>query len=325
MMDSPFFIVGCGRSGTTLLRSMLNQHSRLAIPFESLFMIDYLRAQERVSVETLKSVLLKDYEFANWNLQVERHQLAGIETATELMDRIHELFLSKTGKKRWGQKTPRFIRYWRILKRHYPESKFLVMLRDPRAVASSLIRSPLHRSNILYAARRWRMDVEAGIELKGSLPEDVLEVRYEELVTEPEGVLRAICRFLGEEYEDGMLRYHLSGTAKYNRFVSSIHGNLNRPPTPDRLKAWRAHLSERQVNLLEYVARKQIRELGYGLEVEPRPPASLYIIALHVGRNMSVARQFLQRLFRYTRPFLSFFYRKIRLGTFFEDLGQMKL
>lgn len=323
--EPPFFIVGCGRSGTTLLRSMLNQHTRLAIPFESLFMLDYLRASENVSIEVMKHILLRDHEFNIWKMNLRLEDLNGIESAKELMDRIHSIYLRKTGKERWGQKTPRFVRFWPLLKSHYPGAKFIIVLRDPHAVASSLIRSRLHRSNILFAARRWVMDVEFGLELKDRYPDDVMEIRFEDLIRHTENTLRGVCTFLGEQFEPGLLTYYNTGTQEYNAFVSGIISNINRPPSVDRLEAWRDHLTGKQIHLLEYVANRTMEKVGYDIEMPLEPPTQIYITSLKIQRYFGLIRQSIQRITHYTRPFISFFYRKLRLGLLKDDLKFIKL
>jgi hypothetical protein len=166
MSDAPFFIVGCGRSGTTLLRTMLNQHSQLAIPLESLFIVDYLRADPTTPPQTFLKLILKEYEFHEWAIPFSAADFDGCVTAQDFIDRAHALYMQQYGKVIWGQKTPRFVRFGKLLKQHYPGAKFIHVIRDPRAVVSSLIRSNVHHSNAYFAARRWLRDTNAGLSLQ---------------------------------------------------------------------------------------------------------------------------------------------------------------
>lgn len=71
MLRSPFFLIGCGRSGNTLLRAMLNQHPQIAIPPESLFIPDYLQASSTTSLKKMKRLLVQEYEIKEWDLNID--------------------------------------------------------------------------------------------------------------------------------------------------------------------------------------------------------------------------------------------------------------
>ncbi len=320
---SPFFIVGCGRSGTTLLRTMLNHHPQVAIPLESLFMVDYLRAAPLIPVTVLANVLVHDYEFREWRMPLSRDDLVGCHTAKDLMDRIHECYQAQEGKSRWGQKTPRFVRHGDLLKATYPAAKFIHLLRDPRAVTLSLMRSNLHRSNAYFGARRWLMDVGAGRNLKAAYPDDVLEVRYEDLVSEPEATLRTICDFLSLPFDATMLDYDQTGTREYQPIFDQIHDRLHQPPRADRIEAWREELSPRDWAVVEAVCAETMHEVGYQPElVEPQiDPA--YLRLLKRDRALKLLQQIAHRVFRRPRELTSFVWRKLRLGLLWHDLREV--
>src|SRR5688572_24803488 len=84
-LQSPFFIVGCGRSGTTLLRTMLNHHPDVAVPVESLFIVDYLRAAPDVHIDVLKRLLISDREFREWSMPVRFEDFDGCTTPKDLI------------------------------------------------------------------------------------------------------------------------------------------------------------------------------------------------------------------------------------------------
>ncbi|MCA9889387.1 MAG: sulfotransferase, partial [Anaerolineae bacterium] len=84
MLESPFFIVGCGRSGTTLLRRMVDAHPLLAVPVESLFMIDYLRVRDSVQNVPYKRLILGEHEFSEWELSVSEDDLAACNGVVEV-------------------------------------------------------------------------------------------------------------------------------------------------------------------------------------------------------------------------------------------------
>ena len=206
-LESPFFIVGCGRSGTTLLRRMIDAHPLLAVPVESLFMIDYLRARDHIADVPYKRLILGEHEFSEWELSASESDLADCKSVVEVINDLHERYAAKEKAQFWGQKTPRFVRYGHLLKAVYPHAKFIHVIRDPRAVAISLRKSNVHRSNVYFGAQRWQKDVQAGLDLKRDFPNDVMEVSYETLVSETELTLREICDFLGIPFDEAMLSW----------------------------------------------------------------------------------------------------------------------
>jgi hypothetical protein len=318
--SSPFFVVGCGRSGTSLLRSMLTSHPDIAIPVESLFILDYLRASQSVSIETLARLLINDYEFKEWDLPLELSDLADCKTAKELIDRIHRLYLEQQGKSVWGQKTPRFVRFGVFLKNYYPHARFIHVIRDPRAVANSLINSDLHRSNAYYAAVRWRRDVQMGLDLSAQYPGDVLEIFYEDLVRQPEKTLRLICTFLNLEFNPSMLTYHHEGLKDYSPFFDHAHAKLNEPPRVDRIEAWRNKLTTREIELVEAICWELMQQAGYQPDSKSPQLDQRYRRRLKRQRWLGLAHQIFDRVTRRFWPLFSFVWRKIRLGVFFQDM-----
>lgn len=257
----PFFIVGCGRSGTTLLRSMLDSHSLVGVPLESLFIIDYLNARRPLPV--LQRLLPKEYELKEWGLCCSSDDLEDCRSPAQLVDRVHRLYLSRQNKRRWGQKTPRFVRYGCLLRDHFTGARFVHVVRDPRAVASSLVRSEVHRSTWYHAAGRWNSDVAAGLAFEKMHPDEVLRITYEQLVSEPEAVLRRVCAFLDLDFEPAMLEYHQRAPDAYGSYYRGIHAGLAQPVSARSVDAWRSRADPAQIELVESICGELMDELGY--------------------------------------------------------------
>ncbi len=258
---APFFVVGCGRSGTTLLRSMLDSHPLVGVPLESLFIIDYLSTRRPMPV--LRKLLPREYELTEWGLNCSAEDLADCGSAAEMIGRLHRLYLQAHGKCRWGQKTPRFVRYGELLRAQFPGARFVHMVRDPRAVASSLVRSQVHRSTLLHASERWLTDVSAGLELERHHPDEVLRLRYEALVADPEAELKRVCEFLDLEFVDSMLRFHERAPDAYGSYYQQIHSRLAQPVSTRSTEAWRNHLDARDIAMVESICAPQMESLDY--------------------------------------------------------------
>lgn len=308
----PFFIVGCGRSGTSLLRSLLNRHPDVAIPLESLFVIDYLRADRPLS--ELRPLLVREPELREWGLEIDEPDLGGSNDIGEAIKELHRMYAAKHGKDRWGQKTPRYVRHMDLIRQHYPDARFVHLVRDPRAVASSLMRSDVHHSNAFYAARRWVRDVGAGLEFERTYPDRVLRLHYEALVEEPAEVLERIADYLEINWVPDWWRREGQGTDEYSEFYEQIHANLDRPVTDRFVDRWRRELSGRQLELVEAETADMMAELGYTRVMEAARSPSYYIAYCRVERGLGLFRQLLKYL-RERRSYLGhLFFRKWKLG-----------
>lgn len=323
MTIPPFFIVGCARSGTTLLRAMLHNHPLIAIPVESLFMIDYLRASESVPLSIAQTLILKEFEFREWKLSISASELQSCQTVSETFSLLHERYASMLGKRYWGQKTPRFVRYGDLLRSVFPNARFIHMIRDPRAIALSLRRSNVHSSNYYYGARRWLKDVQAGLALKARYPDAVLEIHYEALVSQPEETLHQVAAFLDIPYDPQMLQYQDSAQ-DYNQYFSSIHSNLRKPPTAERMDAWRKVISPIDTAMIEQICMPLMQQLGYIPE-----QFDLKVPKWHIQQHKldRMTRGILSQVLQYFngRSYHLFYsiYRKARLGLLLKDIVQI--
>jgi hypothetical protein len=310
----PFFIVGCGRSGTTLLRTLLNAHPQIGIPQESLFIVDYLKSSPSVDMSRLKALLVREPELSEWGIHPEVGQLDGCETAAQAIDRLHQIYLALHGKRRWGQKTPRLVRSIDLLLDHFPGSRFVHLVRDPRAVVNSLITSNVHRSNAYFGAKRWQRDVSLGLASEKSWPERVLRVRYEDLVTDTELTLQQISRFLGLAYDPAMISEAAEGAGEYSRFYEAIHANLNLPPTDRFISRWMERLTTDQIKIVEGMCGSLMTEIGYEPSLRPLPAMPDRTASIEIDRGWGLLRQTVQYL-RFRRRYLFYvIYRKWKLG-----------
>lgn len=187
LVSAPVFILCTVRSGSTLLRVLLNSHSRIHAPHEMHFRDIEIRHTIKNAEKSSKAL-----------------GLAGPELEYLLWDRMLHRELEHSGKDLIVEKTPGNVLMWRRIPKCWPDARFVFLLRHPASIASSwhAVR-PQHsfeenvRSALVYMNRL----EEARSELPG------LTVRYEELTADPRGVTRRLCEFLGVDWEPEMLEY----------------------------------------------------------------------------------------------------------------------
>lgn len=270
--NSPFFVVGCPRSGTTLMRVMLDSHPRLAVPRETHFVVGLAirNRRRRVTVDDI----IDNPRFSELGLapDVVREAVARDQPADYpgLVASVFQAYAAAHGKVRWGDKTPGYLAYMPLLLGMYPEARFVHMIRDGREVAASLAEQAWGPRTAIGGAFWWRRKVRDGRAAGRMLPPGAYtEVRLDELIADPERQLRRVCDFLSEDYTPEMLEYPEKMRAP--GMHHPIHGrHLERLPTAD-LRDWRAGRSELEQHAIETVCRGQLQELGYPTESRSLP------------------------------------------------------
>jgi Sulfotransferase family len=272
---SPFpFFVGCGRSGTTLIRVMFDAHPMMAIPPVT-GLIKRL-AQDRAlyegpdgfDVERFAAEEVVSGRFSSWRLGPEdlRASLADPRPVDlpDALRRVYAAFAAGQGKPRYGNKSHGYVLAIPLIASVFPEARFVHIVRDGRNVGLSLMEAPFGPSRIEAAARFWQRRVQQGRADGRQLGSArYREVRYEDLVADPASVLPPLCEFLELPFDPSMLRYYekqarVAPTLKY----PEIHRNLAEPPKPN-VRDWRAVLDSRDVAKFEAVAGGTLREFGY--------------------------------------------------------------
>jgi hypothetical protein len=274
-VSGPFpFIIGVGRSGTTLLRAILDTHPDMAIPGESHFIP--VMVKDRRQYESLRGFrtdrFLEDlgryHWFRRWELPMERVtaslQLEPPMTLAAAIRRLYQLYAQKQGKARYGDKTPAYVHHMPTLAVLFPEARFVHLVRDGRDVALSTLDHPTMSKTPPELAIFWRRGVEKGRRAGGRLgSERYCEVLYENLVTDPEAVARSVCDFLELRFDPLMLRYH----ERASEIVRSTphprsHSRVHLPPTKG-LRDWRSQMSRKDVALFDVLAGELLQDLGY--------------------------------------------------------------
>jgi hypothetical protein len=270
----PLIVLGVGRSGTTLLRVMLDRNSELAIPYESFFVPQLAhRHGGRPDLDDFLDDLRRLRTLYDWGIAPEdvRPRLREGMTTREAIGAIFETYADRQGKQRWGDKTPLYMQQLPLLERVFPDAVWVHLVRDGRDAALSFLELPEGFAGKTWAqprtvaqfAARWRMEILAARRLGRHAGSRYLELRYEDLVAEPERELRRVCEHGSLTWEPGMLDHtRVSDAANMPE-----HRNLAQPPTPG-LRDWRNQMKREDALEFEQVAGDVLRSAGYEL-LEP--------------------------------------------------------
>ncbi len=293
-MRPSVFIVGCARSGTTLLQRIVDSHPRMAVTPSMHWMRDLLRKHgvrkpdDPVPPEIV-SALLAHPRFARLRLDPEKVERLARPTAhpgarlthVGLLSGIFRLYGEAAGKPVVGNKTAPFVRRIPELHRLWPGARFVHIIRDGRDVCLSILDwesaesaagryASWNEDPISTTALWWKRKVLLGREGGEPLAPDLYhELRYESLVSDPAGECGRLCRFLGLPYDEAMLRFdeRREGT---DPDLERAHPTM---PITAGLRDWREQMPRADLERFEAAAEDLLEELGYPLVTDPKREA----------------------------------------------------
>ncbi|MGD1920473.1 MAG: sulfotransferase, partial [Pleurocapsa sp.] len=263
-VSSPIFIVGCDRSGTTLLRLMLNQSPVLYIPPETRFIKalvankviygDFSQSYQRHffirDLQTNKATS-KTFTFPVFDLTVAEAAAAIEQVAptdfTGASQAIFQASATKRNKQRWGDKTPHQIQDITTLAQLFPTAQFVHIIRDGRDVAVSMRKAGWLKGNMLDIADYWQKQVRAGVNAGKSLENSqdrYYDITYEDILQSPEASLKALCVWLNLEYMPQMLQYYRDANANLPPEHNSLFELNQKPLEASRVYAWKQKFSQ---------------------------------------------------------------------------------
>ena len=272
--NPPVFILGVQRSGTTLLRLILNSHSYIAIPEEAAFLRPIIKKKyiyNEISGKDLKRIynyLKNSPHYALWNYDSSKFlNWLEMQHSISLKEFINNLYMSyaeSEGKIIWGDKTPSLLRKVDLLYRLFPEAKFIHIVRDGRDVFDSRRRMDSTKDNAAVMAIEWCYKIyktERFLELLP--PSNKYTLRYEDLLINPEETVKNLCGFMQVEYEPQMMDFYKK--SKY--YVGSHHSKLIfKPITSENLQKWKLNLSGKEIKVLSLLAKRYLKKYGYEVD-----------------------------------------------------------
>jgi hypothetical protein len=273
-------VVGVPRSGTTLLRLMLDSHPQLSIPPETWFLgrLEQLNGQTDAGVDVLIETITGCDTWPDFGLSAEALRAAlSPGDPTGAARAFYRLYAERHGKPRWGDKTP--THEIDVFERLLPEARFVHLIRDGRDVVASLRHmwfAPSRDIGVLAAF--WR-DGVVRTRVAASKVERYVELRYEHLVADPEPHLRQVCAFVDLPFDVSMLAHHRGAAQRLAEHQGRVDAtgrvlltreqrlqqqrNSVRPPDPSLIGRWRTLLTRDELRHFEEEAGELLDELGY--------------------------------------------------------------
>jgi hypothetical protein len=315
--DRPIFIVGCPRSGTTLLQLMLHAHPRVAIPPETRFMMaayqrrlkfgDLNDAQQRRKLAkwVVERRQTRFYELGLDAEHVSRQIVEGPGTLGSALGIVLREYAARFGKPRWGDKRPSYFHHVEVLLRLFPDAQIVHLIRDGRDCVASLKEMPWYKGTVYSAVSGWAEAIDFARNGAARLPSGSYhELQYENLISDPETTLKMLCEFIEEDYDPAMSEpYRVAGIAVPERktWHSRTHGEI----TTSRAGSWRDRLEPWEISLCETVLGDRLRAYGYELSGAPRASMSRLAAYERVATRRRLARlkkKTVDRLVRLREP-----------------------
>ncbi len=261
----PVIVGGCPRSGTTLTRVMLDTHPGICCGPESRLFTHDLDDKHRRALARRFDLPLEQIET----------RMNGCDSLGAFVDSFFQDYAKIRGKQRWAEKTPRNVLHLPFIFKHFPEARFIHVIRDGRDTAASLRKfssqkfedgkhvekASAVKKPIRKYIRRWVSMVEKGRAFKHD--PRTMEVRYEDLVREPEVQVKRILTFLDEPWDERVLEYHKVKDASRDATKFPRSALANQPIFTSSLEKWRKDFDEEDVRVVKKYGGKLLKELGY--------------------------------------------------------------
>jgi hypothetical protein len=284
---TPLFIIGSPRSGTSLLRLMLTCHKNIIIPPESHFFLwledKYGNWRQENGFDDFLEDLFNSTKFETWGINrselknyLKKQSISSYSDIIKSIYVFYGLINNKSDIQYWGDKNKLWKEKLELIPEYFPNTKFVHIIRDGRDVACSFIELKHKQLTTKYApklpheieeiAERWNVNINAiDSFLNGVNREEVLELRYEDLVNDTESELSKIMKFLNLPFDPAMLNYHkINKVVGYEpKIFMSWKNKLNQKPDSKNIGKYSEILTKDQIEIFEKKTLNILTRYGY--------------------------------------------------------------
>lgn len=273
---NPIIILASERSGTNLLRSLLDNHAAICSPppphlYNTFFPLRKYYGDLRDPANSLRLlddlVSFVNHPYHTWRLEVSPASIQNRYCPASLPAAIHSVWSAKTefdGKKSFASKDIHSFDFAFYIKTHCPGARFIYLVRDPRDVVASWMKNPIAHFTVYNAAMNWRENQLRCLELIQQLGIDAVTVHYEELIASTADTMSRVLQEIGETIEDSCFNTNAEKAAEVAQ--NPYWKNLAKPVLSDNAGKYREQLSEVEVAIVETTCKDQMLALGYQLE-----------------------------------------------------------
>ncbi|MCE2928428.1 MAG: sulfotransferase [Candidatus Caenarcaniphilales bacterium] len=276
-LQKPIFIVGCPRSGTTILASLLNNHSQIASATEMHF-FNYISKQKKYNWGKLDkqslTMLLDESRIIDFctHGNLDKNTLLDALLAAPSTDKktiftiLANNFIASKNKFRFCEKTPQHLLNVEEILNIFPDAKIIYLVRDGRDTVNSLMKMPWRPQGLLNNSRFWKQYVTIGTRLQNkysSQPQSFKTIKYEDLLTLPKQTLKEICQFIELPYEESLSKQNEN---VFSEWEASWKHKASEELDSTRIGAWQKELSDQDQILINWHLSKSLKALGYDVK-----------------------------------------------------------
>lgn len=272
-------MIGTQRSGSNLLRVIIDQSPEIASPHPPHILVTFMplihlygSLEDDLNYKQLISDIV-DYVNANpvpWEGIIldkeEIYKRSARKTLFEVNKLIYEQAAISKHASMWCCKSMNNVYFAEQLEAQHNINKYIYLYRDGRDVAASFKKAIVGEKHIYFIAKQWKEDQEACLKLKEQIsPERIFSLNYEDLTGNPENTVKALCGFLTIPYAENMLSYYTSSTSKLTAASGEMWSNLEKPIIKDNTGKFLREFKDNDLEIFELVAGDVLQKLGYPL------------------------------------------------------------
>jgi len=260
---NPIFIVGVGRSGTSMLQSMLNSHQEITFPPETHFIRTYLA--KGTDILSAKEQLLQDKDLTKLQIPLEPI----INQSKNLNDfyiNLLKKYMEKQNKKLVGDKDPKNIEYLQLIHSIFPNAIVIHIYRDPRAVIASRLKAQWSKNKPFWQhLLAYKSQLLYGKKMGKKLFQTYVEIKYENLIQDPKNTLEQLCKDINISFDINMLEFYKKANEVVQGEELSWKQNVFNPVMPENIDKWKQELSKDQIMMIEFILNNEMQILKYDI------------------------------------------------------------
>jgi hypothetical protein len=302
----PIIVVGCQRSGSTLLGSVLGAHSKIVAIPEAQFFVDCMPSNTDIEhdIKELYSNIAEHYRFKIWKFKIPNPicpKSSFQHAYTHLISEYNHSTHGKLEAKYWVDHQPGHIKHLNKIKNAFPKVRVVNIIRDGRAVANSILPLDWGPNSINRAAYFWEKRVGYGLAAHNIMGKQMITIKYEDLTQNPKTEIEKLCLFLDLDFEPEMMK---GNGLRVPEFTDKQHHLVGKGMNTSRVDKWKTELGSRNIEIFESLTDDFLTYLGYPLEhkrpIKPKINEAIALDLKHIYLSLVNKIKFRLRVKKFT-------------------------